>query len=60
MRDYIIQPYYSFKDKLKYQRELKNEMRKRFGVSKPNDWKYTITTLDNCIFVEHKSLTTHF
>ena len=60
MRDYIILPFDNFKDKLRKQRELKSEMQKRFGVSRPNDWKYTITTLDNCIFVEHRSLTTHF
>jgi len=60
MADCIALYYDNFKDKLKFQRELKSEMIRKFGQNKPNDWKYTIKTLDNCVMAEHRSLITHF
>jgi hypothetical protein len=58
--DCIVEYYDNFRDKIKFQKKLKNEMMKKFGKNKPNNWKYTIRTFDNCVVAEHKSTNTYF
>lgn len=55
MCDCIVLPYKNFKERIRLEKQLKNEMVRRFGYNKPNDWKYTVTTLDNCVYAKHKS-----
>lgn len=44
-----------FKQRINIQKKLENEMIKRFGRNKPNDFKYKILYEDNCVYAEHVS-----
>jgi len=60
MNDYTVIPYNGFKERLRKQKELEQEMIKKYGRNKPNEWKYTLSVLDNCIMAQHISERVYF
>ncbi len=51
MRDCLVYPYDNFKEKIRVNKEIQNEIRKRYGKNK----KFSLSDLGNCVMVEFKS-----
>ena len=56
MRDCLVYPYNNFKEKIRANKEIQSEIRKRYGKNKT----FSIRDLGNCVMVEFKSPRTYF
>jgi len=60
MNDCTVIPYNGFKERLRKHKELEQEMIKKYGRNKSDEWRYTVSVLENCIMAEHISDRAYF